>query len=223
MDLIQAIQSRKSIRGYKPDPVPKEILKGILEIAGRAPSAMNTQPWEFFVLGGEVLKNVAEGNVRNLKEGVVPKGEHSVVGWTVDSVYRTRQVELAKELFRLMDIERGDNDKRGEWMERGFRFFDAPVAIILTADKSLAESTPLIDVGIVIQNICLAALNFGLGTCIEDQGVLYPDVLRQHADIPDSKRLIMAIALGYPDWTFPANRINSSRVSLDSNTYWRGI
>jgi nitroreductase len=223
MDLIQAIQSRKSIRGYKTDPVPKDVLKSIMEIATRAPSAMNTQPWEFFVLGGEVLKKVVEANVRNLRSGVAPKGEHNVVGWPGDSVYRTRQVNLAKELFRLMDIPREDKQKRADWMELGFRFFDAPVAIIVTADQCLGENTPLIDVGIVIQNICLAALEYGLGTCIEDQGVLYPDVMREMAEIPDSKRILMAIAMGYPDWRFPANKIQSSRVPTEENTVWLGL
>jgi nitroreductase len=223
MDLIQAIQTRKSIRGYKTDPVPEDILKQILDIAARAPSAMNTQPWEFFVLGGEVLKKVVEGNVRKFRAGMPPKGEHNVVGWPGNSVYRTRQVTLAKELFRLMDIPREDKQKRGEWMERGFRFFDAPVAIIVVVDKCLAENTPLIDAGIVIQNICLAAWNFGIGTCIEDQGVLYPDVLRETAGIPDSKRILMAIAMGYPDLSFPANQIQSSRVPIEENTTWKGI
>jgi nitroreductase len=223
MDLIQAIQTRKSIRGYKTDPVPGDVLKRIMEIAARAPSAMNTQPWEFFILGGEVLKKVVDANVRNLRSGVAPKGEHNVVGWPNDSVYRTRQVTLAKELFRLMDIPREDKQKRVDWMERGFRFFDAPVAIIVVADKCLAENSPLIDIGIVIQNICLAALEFGLGTCIEDQGVLYPDVMRDIAEIPDSKRIIMAIAMGYPDWSFPANKIQSTRVSMEENTSWLGI
>ena len=126
-------------------------------------------------------------------------------------------------LFELMGIEREDKEKRLQWMERGFRFFDAPVAIIVVTDKSLAENTPLIDIGIVIQSICLAAMNYGLGTCIEDQGCLYPEVLRDIAGIPDTKRVVMAIALGYPDWEFPANKITTTRVPVDENTTWRGL
>ena len=175
MDIIDAIKTRKSIRGYKSDPVSKETLQEILQVAGRSPSAMNTQPWEFFVIGGDILKQLRDANSNNLRSGVMPKGEHSVTGWTKDSVYRTRQVDLAMALFELMGIEREDKEKRAQWMERGFRFFDAPVAIIVVADKSLAENTPLIDIGIVIQSICLAAMNYGLGTCIEDQGCLYPE------------------------------------------------
>lgn len=223
MNVIEAIQARKSIRGYRPDPVPREVLREILAVAGRSPSAMNSQPWEFVVLGGEVLDRVREANVAKLRDGAMPSGEHSVTGWSKESVYRTRQVELAVGLFQLMGIERHDAAKRAQWLERGFRFFDAPAAIIVLTDKSLKPETPLIDIGIVIQSICLAALEHGLATCIEDQGCMYPEVLRELAEIPDTKRIIMAIAIGYPDGDFPANRIETTRVPIDEITLWRGI
>lgn len=223
MNVIEAIKTRKSIRGYRPDPVPREVLREILEVAGRSPSAMNSQPWEFVVLGGEVLNRVREANVARLRDGAIPAGEHSVTGWSKESVYRTRQVELAKGLFQLMGIQRQDAAKRAHWIERGFRFFDAPAAIIVLTDKSLQPETPLIDIGIVIQSICLAALEHDLATCIEDQGCMYPDVLRELAEIPDTKRIVMAIAIGYPDRDFPANRIETTRVPIDEITLWRGI
>lgn len=223
MDIVEAIKTRKSIRNFKPDPVPKEVLREILEIASRAPSAMNTQPWEFIVLSGDVLENIRRGNVEMLNSGALPHPEHSVVGWPSDSVYRQRQVELAKQLFHLMDIPREDKKKRTEWMERGFRYFDAPAAIIALSDRSLSEAGPLMDVGAVMQNICLAALNYGLGTCIEDQGVMYPDVVRKFADISESKRIIIAIAIGYPNWDFPANRVQTTRETVESITTWCGF
>ncbi|HDI60457.1 MAG TPA: nitroreductase [Desulfobacteraceae bacterium] len=223
MNVIEAIKTRKSIRGYRPDPVPREVLRQILSVAGRSPSAMNSQPWEFAVLGGDVLDRVREANLARLRDGIPPAEEHSVTGWSKESVYRTRQVELAKGLFQLMGIERHDAAKRARWLERGFRFFDAPAAIIVLTDKSLKLETPLIDIGIVIQSICLAALEYDLGTCIEDQGCMYPDVLRELADIPDTKRIVMAIAIGYPDRDFPANRIQTTRVPIDEITLWRGI
>ena len=95
MDIIEAIKSRKSIRAYKSDPVPRDILRNILEIAGRAPSAMNTQPWEFTVISGNPLANIARDNAAKLSAGEMPNPEHHVVGWTQDSVHRQRQVELA--------------------------------------------------------------------------------------------------------------------------------
>ncbi|MDY7033119.1 MAG: nitroreductase [Thermodesulfobacteriota bacterium] len=223
MDVVEALKARKSIRAFKPDPVPKDILREILEAAGWAPSAMNTQPWEYAVIAGDVLENVRKGNVEKLNSGVSPNPEHLVIGWPRDSVYRERQVDLAKQLFKLMDIPREDKEKRAQWMERGFRFFDAPAAIILLTDRTLSESGPLLDVGAVMQNICLAALNFGLGTCIEDQGSMYPDVLRKYVDIPESKRIIICIAIGYPDWDFPANKVETLRERVESITTWCGF
>jgi len=223
MDVIEAVKKRKSIRGYKSDPVPKEVLEQILELASRAPSAMNTQPWEFTLLAGDVLENVKQTNVKLLKSGVQPNPEHVVVSWPRESIYRQRQVDLAKLLFQLMDIAREDTEKRAKWMERGFRYFDAPAVIIVTVDRCLSESGPLIDIGAVMQTICLAALHFDLGTCIEDQGVAYPEVLRKYAHIPESKRIIMAIAIGYPDWDFPANKLETEREPTKNVTTWLGF
>jgi nitroreductase len=223
MDIIEAIYQRKSIRGFKPDPVSKDILAKILESGCRAPSAMNTQPWEFAVITGDILNKLKSAIVEKLNKNEPMQPEHQVVSWSNDSLYRKRQIELAKELFKLMDIAREDKKKRAQWMERGFRFFDAPVGILMLTDKSLSDSGPLLDIGAAMQNICLAALSFGLGTCIEDQSVLYPDLLRKMADIPDTKRIIIAMAIGYPDWDFPANNASIGRESLDKNTRWIGF
>lgn len=223
MNIIEAIHKRKSIRDFQAKPVSKDILKEILELAARSPSAMNTQPWEFMVVSGEVLDKIRKANVEKLNSGEAPQSEHSVVGWTKDSIYRKRQVELAKELFRLMGIAREDEKKRKAWLERGFRYFDAPCAIIILTDKSLEESAPLLDLGAIMQTICLAATHYGLGTCIEDQGVMYPKVLRQHLNIADSKRIVMSIAIGYPNEDFPANNLTSSREPIESLTSWYGF
>jgi nitroreductase len=223
MDVIETVQKRKSIRGYKPDPVSKEVLQEILELASRAPSAMNTQPWEFTVLAGEVLENVRRNNVALLNSGTPPNPEHVVVNWPKESIYRQRQVDLAKQLFQLMDIPKEDKEKRAKWLERGFRYFDAPAVVIISADRCLSESGPLLDIGAVIQTICLTAAHLGLGTCIEDQGVAYPEVLRKYAHIPESKRIIAAIAIGYPDWDFPANKVETEREPIKNVTTWLGF
>jgi len=223
MDVIEAVKKRKSIRGYKPSPVPKWVLEQILELASHAPSAMNTQPWEFTVLTGDVLENVKQSNVELFKSGAPPNPEHVVVSWPRESIYRQRQVNLAKQLFQLMDIPREDKEKRAKWLERGFRYFDAPAVIIMSTDRCLSESGPLLDIGAVIQTICLTALHFGLGTCIEDQGTMYPEVLRKYAHIPESKRIIMAIAIGYPDWDFPANKLETEREPIENITTWLGF
>lgn len=223
MDLIEAIQTRKSIRAFTKKPVSKTVIQEILTVAQRAPSAMNTQPWEFVAMTGAVLDDIRNAVLEKLRSGAPMQPEHLVVSWSRDSVYRTRQVALAKQLFKLMGIAREDQVKRAEWLERGFRFFDAPAAIVLLTDRSLSESGPLLDVGAVMQNICLAAMQYGLGTCIEDQGVLYPEVLREKAAIPETKRIVIAIAIGYPDADFPANRVETEREPVDAITSWIGF
>ena len=223
MDIIEAIKSRKSIRDFKHDPVPKSVIREILEVSCRAPSAMNSQPWEFTIITGEVFEEIKQATVEKLRAGEKPHAEHSFSGWPVDSVYRRRQIGLAKGLFQIMHIKKEDSEKRSQWMERGFRYFNAPAAIIICVDKMLAEGTPIFDIGSVTQTICLAALHFGLGTCIEEQGVMYPEILREHCDIPAGKKIIVAIALGYPNWDFPANQLETARESIESNTNWCGF
>jgi len=221
MDVVEAIRTRKSIRGYKPDPVPKEVLRDIIDIAARAPSSMNSQPWELTVVTGEALENIKRANIEKMSSGVMPNPD--VAPQTFDGIYRQRQVDLAVQIFQLMGIAREDKEKRAAWMQRGFRFFDAPAAIILSVDRSLHEAWPLFDIGAIAQTICLAALNYGLGTCIEGQGVMYPEVVRKYTGIPESKRIIICIAIGYPDWDFPANKVESKREPVESITTWCGF
>ncbi|ACL04947.1 nitroreductase [Desulfatibacillum aliphaticivorans] len=223
MNILDAVRARKSIRNFLPDPVPKELLSAILEDACRAPSANNTQPWECFMLGGDVLEKVRKANLEQLRAGVFPEPESALIDWPKDSVYRTRQVDLAIELFRLMDIQRDDHEGRAKWMERGFGYFNAPAALIVVADKCLPENSPLLDIGCFLQTFCLLCTANGLGACIEGQGVMYSKTLRQIVGIPDEKRIIMAVAVGYPDWDFPANAIKSSRVSANDLTTWVGF
>lgn len=220
MDLVETIQKRKSIRAFMDKPVPKAIISEFLNIACRAPSAMNTQPWEFIVITGEKLNRIRTAIVQKLKSGAPIVPDHLVVSWPDKGVYKDRQINLAKQLFKAMDIRREDMEKRAWWLERGFRFFDAPVAIIIACDKALGEAGPLLDLGAVMQNICLAALHFDLGTCIEDQGVLFPEVIREQTGISPTKRLVIAIAVGYPDPAFPANQVISQREPADKLTTW---
>jgi nitroreductase len=220
MNVSEAIRKRKSIRDFKPDPVPRDTLRAILELACRAPSAMNTQPWKFLVVTGKSLEEIRRENVEKLRAGEIPREEHVAVGWSPDSLYRRRQVALAVQLFQLMGIRREDGEERSRWLERGFRFFSAPAAIVLLTDRALVEGSSILDIGAVMQTICLAALEYGLGTCIEDQGVMYPEVIRRHCGIADSDKIVIGIAIGYPNPDFPANRLESPREPVDNVTIW---
>ncbi|GAB1476480.1 nitroreductase [Bacillota bacterium] len=219
MDLLKAISERKSIRGFKSDPVSKETIGKVLEIATRAPSSVNSQPWEFAVVAGDVLDKIRSDNIACLL-GDLPCDLPDV---PIEGIYRERRIELAKQLFIAMDIPRGDRERRSWWEQRGYRFFDAPAAIILYMDDSIDEATFRFDMGSVAQNICLAALEFGLGTCIEDQAIMYHRGLHKYLDIPKNKRFVTGIAIGYPDWDFPANNVTSKRVDIEEVTNWYGF
>ena len=223
MNIIEAIKTRKSIRDFSADPVPQHILKKILETASRAPSAENSQPWEFTVVSGNILDTIRKANIEKLKSKALPHPDLPGKGLPRDSVYRRRQIEIAKQLFGLMDISREDLEKRDRWMELGFRYFNAPAAIVISMDRSLHYPRPIFDIGSVTQNICLAALHYGLGTCIANQGITYPEVLHEVAGIPESKRIVISIAIGYPNWDFPANKVVSNREPIENITSWVGF
>jgi len=224
MDVIEAITTRKSIRAYKPDPIKKETIEEILKIAVHAPSGTNAQPWEFTVITGKVLETVKQANVELVNSKTPPNPDFFYFeNWPPESGYHKRKIELAKQIFQLVGIPREDIEKRRQWLERGFRFFDAPAAIIISEDRSIPEANQLIDIGTIIQSICLAALNYGLGTCIEYQGIMYPEVLRKFGGILESKRILVSIAIGYPDWDFPANKLKSTRQPIEDITRWCGF
>ncbi len=221
MDVLEAIRARRSIRGYRPHPVPKEILKEILEIAIRSPSGVNVQPWEFTVIAGHLLDEIKQANVEMWASGAAPSEEATYR--SLKGVYRQRQIDLAVHLFQLMGIGREDKEKRAEWHRMGLRFFGAPAVIILSTDSSLDELRMQFDMGIITQSICLAALHYGLGTCIQGQGIMYPEVIRRLTSMPRSKRIVMSISIGSPDWDFPANKLENTREPVESITTWCGF
>jgi nitroreductase len=222
LELVEAIKSRKSIRGYEPTPVPKETLGKVLEIATHAPSAMNVQPWKFTILGGKVLDELKEALQEKFLAGVEPHPDFGPYP-RFTGVYKSRQVELGKSLFQLMDIAREDKGKRLEWGAKMIRFFDAPNAIIISVDKEVSDFLSIFSLGTISQTIALAAIEFGLGTCIEQDPVFYPEVIRQIAGIPESQKIAVGIAIGYPDWDFPANKLESAREPVENIATWRGV
>ncbi len=222
MEIKEAVKTRKSIRGYKEDPVPKEILKEIIELAVRAPSAMNVQPWEITVVAGDALKEICKGNIEMLSSGKMPTADLGHAK-PFEGIYKERQKKLGIGLFNILGITREDPEKRMEWTMKGFRYFDAPAGIILSADESLDMRFSSSDIGGLIQTICLAALDYGLGTCINGQGIMFPEVVRKVTGIPESKKLYICIAIGYPDWDHPANKIETERESIENNVAWCGL
>ena len=222
MELNEAVRSRISVRGYKTDPVSKEILTEIIETSLHAPSAMNVQPWEITILAGAPLDELRKANIEMLSSGTIPVTDFGHPK-PYEGVHKERQRALGFELYRLLGIAREDKEKRMEWTMKGFRGFDAPAMIILSADESLEARLASSDIGGLIQTICLVALDYGLGTCINGQGILFPDTVRKITGVPESQKIYICISIGYPDWEHPANKLVSDRESVETVTRWVGF
>ena len=223
MEFDDVIMGRRSIRGYRPDPVPKALIEEILALAMRAPSSMNTQPWNFYVLSGEPLDRIRAGNTERNLAGV-PHSREFRIGKAFEGKHRERQVGVAKQLFGAMGIAREDKERRQDWVLRGFRQFDAPVCVVVTYDRELAESddTPF-DCGAVTTALVNAAWSKGLGCVINSQGIMQSPVVREHAGIPDDQVIMICVAMGWPDDSFPANAVVSTRKSVDEGAVFVGF
>ena len=223
MDFETLVRTRRSVRGYTKDPVPKEVIQEIIDVAKGAPSSMNTQPWNLYVVTGEPLDKIRAGNTERMLAGIKPQRDFPTKE-AYEGIHRERQVDIAKQLFAAMGIAREDKAMRQDWVMRGFRQFDAPVSIVLTYDKILEPAAiGQFDLGAISYGICLAAWERGLGTVINGQGVMQTPVVREHAGIPDSQAILTCIAMGYPDDDFSANQVKSHRADEEDFVHFVGF
>ncbi|MFC1900137.1 nitroreductase [Chloroflexota bacterium] len=228
MDIIEAIQTRRSIRAYKPDPIPKKVLEELLDISRWAPSGGNTQPWHCAVLGGKPL---AEITARLEEKARISWDGENYTDMNPDLARRGPYPEFLmprqQSLRAIMDSVRyppGTEDleaKQLENREKSLRFFDAPNALVIYADDS--SPTAIEAIGILTQTICLGALSYGLGTCIMGIPVLWPDIYREILNIPDEKPIVVTIAIGYPDLEEPINTFERPREPMESLIEWYGL
>jgi nitroreductase len=143
-------------------------------------------------------------------------GPSKGVAPTLKSVFKERQVELAKQIFKLVGIEKGDRKGIEAWNESMVQFYDAPTIIVIVIDKMLQSKWPIVDVGLVAGYITLAAQEHDLGTCVMRAIVDYPEQVRKLVGIPDSKFIIIGIAIGYPDWDHPINELRTNREEIEN-------
>ena len=214
MNYDDVVLGRRSIRGYQDKAVTQKLIEEILALAMRSPSSMNTQPWNFTVVSGDVLDKIRAGNTERNLAGV-PHSREFRIGKAFEGQHRERQVGVAKQLFAAMGIAREDKAARQDWVLRGFRQFDAPVCVIITYDRELADSDDTaFDCGAVTTALVNAAWSRGLGAVINSQGIMQSPVVREHARIADDQVIMKAVALGWPDDSFPANAVVSERKSV---------
>jgi nitroreductase len=215
MDVVQAIRERRSIRAFKSDPVPREIVEEVLRMATQAPSAINLQPWEIAVVVGEERERLsrrlmkaykekqiacAPGNVKPLPSEVIARGVQAAEGM------KPHLSEMGTDLDRFVN-------------EGSCNFYGAPVAIIFCIDNAFSQSN-YVDIGITLGYLLLTAHSAGLWTCPIGLITAYGEEIRDELGIPDNKSVVIGVALGSPDWDAPINRFKSSRETLDTFTRW---
>ncbi len=223
MQFDEVVQGRRSIRGFKKTPVPKALIEEVIGLAIRAPSSLNTQPWNFYVVTGEPLNRIRKGNTERNLSGVPASREIRSHGG-YEGVHRERQIEIAKQLFAAMGIARHDQAARQDWVLRGFRQFDAPVSVVVTYDRAIhgGDIGPF-DCGGVTNALVNAAWSRGLGCVINSQGIMQSPVVREHAKIPDDQVIMICVAMGFPDDAFPANAVVSKRKSVNEAAVFVGF
>ncbi len=221
-----AITSRMSARAFLPKPVPRETIEHILQVASRAPSGTNTQPWRVYVLQGasrdELVAKVcaAHDSVRAdpaLKAQYQEEYDYYPQQWV--SPYIDRRRENGWGLYGLLGIGKADKDRMHEQHQRNFRFFDAPVGLMFTIDRVMGRGS-LVDYGMFLQNIMVAARGHGLHTCPQAAWNDYVSIIRPHIGASDQEMLVCGMSLGYADPDALVNTFHTPRVPVESFTTW---
>jgi len=215
MDVFQAIKERKSMRAFKPVPIPKETIDEILRLTIHAPSALNLQPWEFFVVTGEEKERLSRKLIKAYREKGISCSPGAVK--PLPETYSRRGVVTAESMKPYLE-QIGVSSE--QFINEGScRFYGAPVAIIICLDDSFSKAR-MVDIGIALGYLMLSAHGFGLATCPNGLTTAYEDEIKDLLNIPENKNVIIGVALGYPDLENPVNRFKSPRENLDKLVKW---
>lgn len=221
-----AIHSRMSVRAFLPKAVPRETLEHLLAIASRAPSGTNTQPWKVYVLQGGSRDSLvgkvcaAHDAIRaNPEQAVQYKEEYDYYPEKWVSPYIDRRRENGWGLYGLLGIGKGDKDKMHAQHQRNHRFFDAPVGLMFTLDRVMGRGS-LVDYGMFMQNIMVAARGHGLHTCPQAAWNGFAKIILPHIGAGDDEMLVCGMALGYADESALVNTFRTPRVGVQAFTTW---
>jgi nitroreductase len=217
--LLARLHSRHSVRGFRPDPIPRETLAQLFDAAQRAPSWCNTQPWRVVLTGGEKTAQVskamlAAANVR------VPAPDIAFPG-TYPEPYLSHRRKSGGELYGAMGIAREDKAARWQAWLRNYEFFDAPHLAVVSRDRRLGEYATL-DVGVWLGFVFACAETMGIQSCAMASTAAYPDVIRAELGIPEEEIILFGLALGYEDEAVPANACRTERAPHEANIRYVG-
>jgi nitroreductase len=217
MDLIEAIKQRKSIRAFSKKQVPLELIEEIIGISLNAPSAINLQPWDFYIVYGEEKKRLSRALLKAYKEKKISCGPGTEK--PLPPVYNRRGVEVTESMQPFLDelgiffnqfINEGSSN-----------FYGAPVAVFICIDSCFPKMR-LLDIGIILSHFLLTAYDYGMATCPIGLLLAYENEVKEFLDIPDDKSVAIAVALGYADGDNPINKYKSSRDSKEKFIHWIG-
>ena len=221
-----AIEGRLSVRAFLPKPVPRETMEHLLRVASRAPSGTNTQPWKVYVLQGAsrdaLVQKVcaAHDAIRAnpaLAEQYQEAYDYYPRQWV--SPYIDRRRENGWGLYGLLGITKGDKDKMHAQHQRNFKFFDAPVGLMFTVDKIMGGGA-LVDTGMFMQNLMVAARAHGLDTCPQAAWNSFASIILPHVGAGDNEMLVCGMALGYADPSDKVNTFVTPREPVQDFTTW---
>ena len=214
MELESVIRGRRSIRKYKPEPVPPELIREILDEARWSPSWANTQAWNIYVVAGETLERL-----RNSSRAPTPREAPAGPDFLMP---REWPPHLAARTKQLIDLRSAAAPEGTPTPGAGApaQFYGAPCLLFFAVERGLINDYLLFDTGLIVQSVCLAAHDKGLGTCIMAMAVREPEVLRQILPEAANSKFVIAVALGYPDEESPVNLFERQRASLDELAHW---
>lgn len=211
----EAIASRRSVRAFLPDPVDEATVRDILDVAARAPSGTNMQPWRTYVVTGErkeaVSRAILDSGIRAEK---ATWDEYKYYPDQFFEPYLARRRAVGFSLYGLLGIGRREVERMRAQHDRNFVFFDAPVGMIFTIDRRLNLGSWL-DHGMFLQSIMIAARGRGLHTCPQAAFAPYHRQIRPILGIPDEEMVVCGMALGYEDASKPENALRTERAPLD--------
>ena len=222
MYLDKVIMNRISVRAYQDKPVEKALIEEILTLAVRAPSWANSQPWELAVVGGQAKQALSEELYNIAMQGIPGNSDFEMpIGFS--GVYQERVKMTGKKVFELAGIARDDAEARFKQFLSMFTGFDAPCLIYIILDEVLTTVYSVFDAGAVANYISLLATSRGLGTCLMAALAMYPDPVRKKLDLPENKKIVLGLSVGYPDKNAPVNQIRSDREPLSQTVTWYGM
>ena len=210
-----ALGSRRSIRAFRPDPVPRDLVERILSLAARAPSGTNMQPWTVTVVTGGAKQRLSNAILAAHDDGGVGhEGEYKYYPDRFVEPYLGRRRKVGWDLYGLLGIGRADKGAMHAQLGRNYRFFDAPVGMILTVDRTL-EIGSWLDLGMFLQSICVAARGHGLDSCPQAAFARYHRIIREVLAISEQQMVVCGLSLGKADDNAVENGLITERAVLE--------